>query len=98
TELCPLSLHDALPIFVLHGQVCFVVIRDKLKNSGIDRAAAHKREVAALIAEAGRAPLAQQHRFAAQKNQSSHFPFVSGRAVDARSEEHTAELQSPYDH
>src|SRR5437764_12758644 len=48
-------IHDSRTVIVLHGQVCFVVIRDKLKNSGIDRAAAHERTVDATIAEAGRA-------------------------------------------
>src|SRR5207248_9786778 len=87
-----LSLHDALPILVLLARGPLAVVQ-------LD---AHARRPQPL----GHVPAGGQHRLAALLEQDGHDDGLDGRdlrgndeavVVAVRSEEHTSELQSPYD-
>src|SRR5207248_10949770 len=88
TEIYTLSLHDALPIWpqFAQGVICWrlvsVALRTTLRNSGV--------HVAANCQHLG----LRSQTLALRRKCLGHLPIP----LDGdRSEEHTSELQSPYD-
>src|SRR5207248_11796695 len=93
---CPLSLHDALPIFVAAR-----LRRLQAGGVGDDVGPELEGQLAVALAELVRLPVAGQRRAAVDDHGLAallHAPQLERLARrHARSEEHTSELQSPYD-
>src|SRR5207248_6160535 len=88
TAISPLSLHDALPIWYELSKICFAGPSGDLDNTTVAQPAILTTSVAILEAFIESVNAKLGHRSS---------DGVEPRGVAARSEEHTSELQSPYD-
>src|SRR5207248_10952719 len=86
THVYTLSLHDALPIFASNAPLHAPA--EKLFQGAIADALTHTGQLAMLRRLAG-CPIKGESYYRAE--------MTIGRIIALRSEEHTSELQSPYD-
>src|SRR5207248_10068955 len=95
SPLYTLSLHDALPISVTAVEVSRDLAHALIRVSvmGTDAEKAQTLEGLASVARFLRTQLAHELRL----RTSPELRFELDRGLEHRSEEHTSELQSPYD-
>src|SRR5207248_11005209 len=82
SEIYPLSLHDALPISISASR-SLAMVASALSTSAVSCV--------------GGLPSASSSRWIASRHRSDGTGAVTAGSDQSRSEEHTSELQSPYD-
>src|SRR5207248_6884603 len=97
SSIYPLSLHDALPIFTFQQIAYLVAVADDMEPPG---SFWEYLLFVSCFAYVTAGPIVGAREFFSQREQIGRLTtdrFAVGITVFSRSEEHTSELQSPYD-